>query len=53
MDWRLNAMTIVAKGVIMAALVLAGASVVRNVTLAFTSVVMECGGEVHTAALLH
>ncbi|HTC11391.1 MAG TPA: hypothetical protein VK726_21715 [Acetobacteraceae bacterium] len=53
MDWRLNAMTIVAKGVVMAALVLAGARVVHNVTVAFTSVVTGCGGVVHTASLLH
>jgi hypothetical protein len=51
MDWRLNAMTLVAKGVIIGGLVLAGASVVRNVTVAFTHVVTACGGAVHTAWL--
>jgi hypothetical protein len=42
MQWRLNAMTILAKGIIMALLVLAGASIVRNVTAALTAVVGGC-----------
>lgn len=51
MDWRLNAMSVVAKGVIMAAMVLAGAMIVRNVTLALTAMVGACGVHVHTALM--
>jgi len=42
MQWRLNAMTILAKGIIMAVLVLAGASIVSNVTTALVSVTGVC-----------
>ena len=42
MDWRLNAMTIVAKGILMALIVLAGASIVRNVTATLTAVAGIC-----------
>jgi|HubBroStandDraft_2_1064218.scaffolds.fasta_scaffold1704173_1 hypothetical protein len=34
MQWRLNAMTFIVKGILMAAIVFAGANVVRNVTAA-------------------
>jgi hypothetical protein len=42
MQWRLNLLTMVAKGVVMALLILAGASIVRNVTAALTSMVGGC-----------
>ncbi len=42
MQWRLNALTILAKGIVMALLILAGASIVRNVTAALTSMVGGC-----------
>jgi hypothetical protein len=42
MQWRLNVLTMLAKGIVMAMLVLAGASIVRNVTAALTSVVGGC-----------
>jgi hypothetical protein len=53
MNWRLSAMTVVAKAVVMGALVLAGTSVVRNVTVALMTAVSACGGVMHTASLLH
>jgi hypothetical protein len=42
MQWRLNLLTMVARGVVMAVLILAGASIVRNVTSALTSMVGGC-----------
>ncbi len=42
MQWRLNVLTVVAKGVVMALLVLAGANIVHNVTAALTAVVGGC-----------
>lgn len=52
MNRRLSAITVVAKGMILAALVLVGASVVHNVTVALMTAVSACGGVMHTAALL-
>ena len=43
MKWRLNVLTVVAKGVLMAAIVVAGASIVRNVTDALMAAVGACG----------
>jgi len=42
MQWRLNLLTMLAKGIVMALLILAGASIVRNVTAALTAVVGGC-----------
>jgi hypothetical protein len=42
MQRRLNLLTMVAKGIVMALLILAGASIVRNVTAALTSMVGGC-----------
>jgi hypothetical protein len=42
MQWRLNLLTMVAKGIVMAVLIVAGASIVRNVTVALTSMVGGC-----------
>jgi hypothetical protein len=42
MQWRLNAMTILARSIVMALLVLAGASIVRNVTTALQAVAGVC-----------
>jgi hypothetical protein len=42
MQWRLNLMTMVAKGIVMTLLVLAGASIVHNVTAALTAAVGGC-----------
>jgi hypothetical protein len=42
MRWQLNVMTIVAKGVLMAALVFAGANIVHNVTVALHAVTVGC-----------
>ena len=49
MDWRLNAMSLIARVVIMAALVVAGEVIVRNVTLALTAMVSACGMHVPIA----
>jgi hypothetical protein len=42
MQWRLNLLTMVAKGIVMTLLVLAGASIVHNVTAALTALVGGC-----------
>jgi hypothetical protein len=42
MEWRLNVMTIVAKGVIMATMVIAGANIVHNVTAALEAMTHGC-----------
>ena len=42
MRWQLNVMTVVAKVVLMAALVFAGAAIVRNVTAALHAVTVGC-----------
>jgi hypothetical protein len=42
MQWRLNVMTVVAKICFMAMIVFAGASIVRNVTAALSSMVGGC-----------
>ena len=41
MQWRLNLLTVVAKGIIMAMIVLGGASIVRNVTAALQAVTLH------------
>jgi len=42
MQWRLNVLTVLAKGIVMALLVLAGASIVCNVTAALMAVTGGC-----------
>jgi len=42
MDWRLNAMTVIAKGLVMALLVFVGANIVHNVTAALMAAVGVC-----------
>ncbi len=42
MQWRLNVMTLVAKGILMGLLILGGASIVRNVTVALHTVTGAC-----------
>jgi hypothetical protein len=42
MEWRLNVMTFVGKGILMAALVVAGASIVHNVTAALMAAAGVC-----------
>jgi hypothetical protein len=42
MQWRLNALTIIAKGIVMALITVAGASIVRNVTAALMAVTAGC-----------
>jgi len=42
MEWRLNVMTIVAKGILMAVIVIAGASIVHNVTAALMAAAGDC-----------
>ena len=42
MQWRLNVMTVVAKGILMGVLVLGGASIVCNVTAALHAVTGAC-----------
>ncbi|HLB98819.1 MAG TPA: hypothetical protein VJK90_14200 [Acetobacteraceae bacterium] len=42
MQWRLNLLTMAAKGIVMALLIVAGASIVRNVTAALSSMVGGC-----------
>jgi hypothetical protein len=42
MQWRLNVMTVVAKGILMGLLVLGGASIVHNVTAALHAVTGAC-----------
>jgi hypothetical protein len=43
MELRLNVMTVIAKFVLMAVIVLAGTNIVRNVTVSLTSAVGACG----------
>jgi len=42
MQWRLNVLTVIAKGILMVLFIAAGASVVRNVTAALTGAVGVC-----------
>jgi len=42
MQWRLNVLTIIAKGILMALVVVAGARIVRNVTAALIAAVGAC-----------
>jgi hypothetical protein len=42
MGWQFNVMTIVAKGVLMAAIVFVGASIVHNVTAALHAATIGC-----------
>jgi hypothetical protein len=42
MQWRLNVLTVIAKGIVMAMIVLGGASIVRNVTAALHAATGVC-----------
>ena len=42
MQWRLNVLTIIAKAVVMAAIVVGGASIVHNVTTALHAMTGLC-----------
>ncbi len=42
MQWRLNVLTIIAKSIVMALFVLAGASIVRNVAAALMAAAGGC-----------
>ena len=42
MEWRLHVLSIITKGILLALIVVAGASIVRNVTTALTAVVDGC-----------
>jgi hypothetical protein len=42
MEWRLNVMTIAARSILMALIVVAGANIVRNVTTALMAVAGIC-----------
>ena len=46
MQWRLNAMTFIVKGILMAAIVFAGANVVRNVTAALHAATIGCSASI-------
>jgi hypothetical protein len=53
MRWQLNAMTIIAKGILMAAIVFIGASVVRNVTAALHAATIGCTAGIEKQEFYH
>ena len=42
MEWRLNALTVIARGIVMTLIIIAGASIVHNVTAALLAVTAVC-----------